>query len=231
VLCVQVIFHDVLDSYTNSSDVECRWVPIATGQRRGSSLILGFGSVFIWYGSGSGPSILGWKLIWIQGFDDQKLEKIYSWKKITFFGDQKLQLTYLALGLHKGRPIYRRSLQISKENIQHFKTWNFLIFFYFCGSFFPSWIRIRIHWPDWILIHYGSGSETLVDFNMDQDPAFYHNVDPDPEVRSQTNADSDSGQTLLSQRYCKMPSPSKQTPFFGPKCSNRFLRFKSLEYR
>ncbi len=48
----------------------------------------------------------------------------------------------LSLGLHKGRPNYRRSLQLSKENIQHFKTWNFLIFFYFCGSFLPAWIRI-----------------------------------------------------------------------------------------
>jgi hypothetical protein len=28
---------------------------------------------------------------------------------------------YLSLGLHKGRPSYRRSLQPSKENIQHFK--------------------------------------------------------------------------------------------------------------
>ncbi len=33
-----------------------------------------------------------------------------------------------------------------------------------CGSFLPS--RIRIHWPDWIRIQYGSGSETLVDFSM-----------------------------------------------------------------
>jgi hypothetical protein len=29
---------------------------------------------------------------------------------------------YLSLGLHKGFPSYRRSLQPSKENIQHFKT-------------------------------------------------------------------------------------------------------------
>ena len=29
---------------------------------------------------------------------------------------------YLSLGLHKGRLSYRRSLQLSKENIQHFKT-------------------------------------------------------------------------------------------------------------
>ncbi len=30
---------------------------------------------------------------------------------------------------------------------------------HFCGSFLPSWIRIRIPWPDWIWIQ--SGSETL----------------------------------------------------------------------
>ncbi len=40
-----------------------------------------------------------------------------------------------------------------------------LIFFYFCGSFLPSWIRIRIHWPDWIRIQSGSGSATLVRLN------------------------------------------------------------------
>ncbi len=28
-------------------------------------------------------------------------------------------------------------------NIQDFKTWKFCTFFYFCGSFFPSWIRIQ----------------------------------------------------------------------------------------
>jgi hypothetical protein len=52
--------------------------------------------------------------IQIQGFDDQKLGKftaeknIFLIKKITF---------YLSLGLHKGRPSFRRSLHISKENI------------------------------------------------------------------------------------------------------------------
>ncbi len=42
-----------------------------------------------------------------------------------------------------GRTSYRRSLQPSKENIQHFKTWKFFAFFYICGSFLSSWIRIR----------------------------------------------------------------------------------------
>jgi hypothetical protein len=72
---------------------------------------------------------------------------------------------YLLLGLHKGRPSSRRSLQPSKENIQHFKTRNFLTFFYFSGSFLPpgsgSGFQVRIHSPTLILIHSGSGPETL----------------------------------------------------------------------
>ncbi len=38
------------------------------------------------------------------------------------------------------------------------KTW-YLLIFCFYGSFLPSWIRIWIHWPDWIRIQ--CGSETL----------------------------------------------------------------------
>jgi hypothetical protein len=69
------------------------------------------------------------------GFDYLKLKKIYSWKFNFYFLDRKLQFTY--------SPRYRRSLQPSKENIQHFKTRKFCTFFYFCGSFLPSWIRIQ----------------------------------------------------------------------------------------
>ncbi len=90
-----------------------------------------------WYGSGS--SISGGILIRIQGVDDQKLTN---------------------------------NLQLSRKNILHFIAWNFLTFFYFCGSFLPSWFRIRIsdpdiwiHWPDWIRIQSGSGSETLLSPN------------------------------------------------------------------
>ncbi len=68
---------------------------------------------------------------------------MYSW---IFLFYQKLQFRYLSLGLHKGLPSYKRSL-----NIQHLKTRNFLIVFY-------SWIRI--HWPDQIRIQ--SGAETLL---------------------------------------------------------------------
>ena len=51
-----------------------------------------FGSVFIWYGSGF--SILGWIRIRIQDFDVQKLEEIYSWKRIILFFDQKLPFVF-----------------------------------------------------------------------------------------------------------------------------------------
>ncbi len=84
-----------------------------------------------------------------------------------FFFQSKTTI-YLSPGLHKGRPSYKRSLQLSKENIQHFKTWNFLLFSTFLGHFCPPGsgsgfrIRIRIHWPDWIRIQFGSGSATLL---------------------------------------------------------------------
>jgi hypothetical protein len=57
-------------------------------------------------------------------FEDQKLKRIYSWN--IFFFDKKLR--FISIGLHKGRPGYRRSLQPTKENIQHFKTLNFFTF-------------------------------------------------------------------------------------------------------
>ncbi len=57
---------------------------------------------------------------------------------------------YLSLGLHKGRLSYRRSLQPSKENIQHFRTWNFLICSIFVG-------HLALLDPD-------SGSTNLIEF-------------------------------------------------------------------
>ncbi len=59
----------------------------------------------------------------------------------------------------KERPSYRRSLQLSKENIQQFKTRNFFTFFFFLWIIFLSWIRIRI-------------------WNADPDPATQMNADP-----------------------------------------------------
>ncbi len=87
----------------------------------------------------------------IQGLNDQKLKKTNTAEKKFLFFLSKTAI-YISLGLHKVCPSYSRSLQLSKEAIQHFKTWTFTIFFYFCGSFLPSWIRIRIHWPNLIRI-------------------------------------------------------------------------------
>ncbi len=50
---------------------------------------------------------------------------------IYFFLSKIAIYRYLSLGLHKRRPSYRRSFQPSKENIQHFKTWKFCVFFLF----------------------------------------------------------------------------------------------------
>ncbi len=112
----------------------------------------GCGSAFI--SSGSGSSILGWIPIRIQygsgsrAFMTKNWEnKNYSWKKKKKNFWSKTTI-YLSLGLYKERPSYRRSLQLSKEAIQFFNTWTFKQIFYFCGSFLPSWIRIRIPNPD-----------------------------------------------------------------------------------
>jgi hypothetical protein len=59
----------------------------------------------------------------IQGFDDQKLKEQIQLKFCLIFFGIKITI-YLSLGLHKGRLSYRRSLQSSKENIQHFKKCN-----------------------------------------------------------------------------------------------------------
>ncbi len=59
-----------------------------------------------------------------QDFNDQKLKKNYSWQFFYYFFWSKTAI-YFSLGLHKVCPSYRRSLQFSKEAIQHFKTWTF----------------------------------------------------------------------------------------------------------
>ncbi len=90
--------------------------------------------------------------------------KITTEKKIKFFWSKTT--IYLSRGLYKGHPSYRRSLQLSKENIQHFKTWNFLIFFYFCGSL--ALLNLDPD-PD---SEYGSvsGSTDLIDTGSNTDP-------------------------------------------------------------
>jgi hypothetical protein len=82
--------------------------------------------------------------IQIQGFDDQKLAKIYSWN---YF--EKIAICFM-LGHYKGRRSYRRSLHPSKE---HFETW---IFFTFVGHFGPPGTGSGSSWPKWMRIRSGT---------------------------------------------------------------------------
>ncbi len=84
-------------------------------------------------------------------------KKNYSWKFFFIFFLSKTAI-YLSLGLHKVCLSYRRSLQFSKEAIQHFKTWTFTNYFLLLWVILPSWIRIRIP-----------------------------NTDPDPQIRLNTD--------------------------------------------
>jgi hypothetical protein len=62
---------------------------------------------------------------------------------------------YLSLDLHKGHTSHRRNLQPSKENIQHFRTWEaFVIFFYFL------WFALLDPDPDF---ESGSGYTDLIE--------------------------------------------------------------------
>jgi hypothetical protein len=99
-------------------------------------------------------------MIRIQGFNDQKLKKKLLLNKNQIFFESKTTI-YLSLSLYKERSSYRRSLQLSKEAIQHFKTWTFKFVSTFVGHFCPP----------------GSGSTDPIESgsNPDTDP------DPDPQ--------------------------------------------------
>ncbi len=106
----------------------------------------------------------------IQGFNDQKLKKNYSWKFIFIFFGSKTAI-YLSLGLHK---VYPRSLQFSKEAIQHFKTWTFT------NNCLLLWVIFALLDPDPDSEYRsGSGSTDPIEYgsNMDPDPV----PDPDPQ--------------------------------------------------
>jgi hypothetical protein len=110
---------------------------------------------------------LGWILILIIRIQSEprvlmtkNWKKVYNWKKfLNKFFLSKIAI-YLSLGLHKGRPSYRRSLQPSKEN-QHLKTWNFFTFLYFCRSLCPPGSGSETNFFGSVFFWYGSGHSIL----------------------------------------------------------------------
>jgi len=93
------------------------------------------------------------------GFWWPKIEKIYSWKKREKFGSKTT--IYLSLGLHKGRPSYRRSLQLSNETSSASNMNFFLFFSTLLGNFCPPGSEFRSGFQIQICIGSGSRSETL----------------------------------------------------------------------
>ncbi len=98
-----------------------------------------------------------------RAFMTKKWKKITAEKKSNFFWSKTA--IYLSLSLHKVCPSYRRSLQLTKEAIQHFKTW---IFSTFVGHFFA----LLDPDPD---SEYGSGSGSTGPIEYGSNP------DPDPK--------------------------------------------------
>ncbi len=108
-----------------------------------------FGSGFIDSGSeltnsGSGSSILDWKPIRIQGFDDKKLKRFTADKKFDFF-DKKLQLLIPRPPLRMSK-IQEKPSALKREHLAALQNINFLTFFDFSVSFCPprsgSWFRM-----------------------------------------------------------------------------------------
>ncbi len=101
--------------------------------------------------SGSGSSILGWIPIRIRVLMTKNWKNLQLKKNSTFFGSKIA--VYLPLGLQKKKSNLQKfsALKIKLSALQNM---NFHNFFYFCGSFLHSWIRIwiRIHWSCWMQI-------------------------------------------------------------------------------
>ncbi len=122
--------------------------------------------------SGSGSRVWGWRPIRIRiriqsgsrALMTKNRKKITSENYIFNFFKSKIAI-YLSLGLHKVCPSYRRSLQLSKEAIQHFKTWTFTNF---C---LLLWVIFALLDPD---SESGSGSTDPIESGSNPDP------DPQP---------------------------------------------------
>jgi hypothetical protein len=88
---------------------------------------------------------------------------------------------YLSLYLHKGHPSYRRSLQPSKKNIQHFKQFKYSneLFSIFEGHFCPPGSE------------FGSGSRVPLNPDPGKDPR------PQNHIKHSLNSGSPDLHTLL----------------------------------
>ncbi len=96
----------------------------------------------------------------IQGFDDQKLKKITVRKKFYIFFFKKCNL-FIPRPPERTFKLQEKASAPKREHpaLQNMKLLNY---FYFCGSFLPSWIRIPNPGPlSWLNPDFGSGSETL----------------------------------------------------------------------
>ncbi len=107
----------------------------------------------------------GSRVIW------PKIGKNLQLKNNYIFFCSKIAI-YSSLGVHKGSPSCRRSLQPSKEN-----------YLYFCGSFLPSWVRIRFT-------------------NPDTDPLTWLNQDP---IRIRNTGFTARGTAIWRQTICGHP--------------------------
>ncbi len=99
---------------------------------RGTNQCCRFGFIESVSGYGSRPSMsreFGSGYEYRSGIGSGSRSRVLA-EKIIFFWS-KIAI-YLSLGLLKGRPSYRKSLQPSKEIIQYLKKWNLLTFPYIC---------------------------------------------------------------------------------------------------
>ncbi len=82
--------------------------------------------------------------IQIHVFDDQKLGKIYSWKKIYIFWPKKNCNLLIPRPPQRTFKLQEKTSSLEREYLA-LQNLNFL---HFCGSILPSWIRIRICIPN-----------------------------------------------------------------------------------
>jgi hypothetical protein len=155
----------------------------------------------------------------IPGFDIK-----YFSKKILFFKSRTA--IHFTLNLHEGRTRDRKGLEHTKEKIQHFKTWNFVLYFY--ESFLPSRIRIPTADPDPVDQHQCSGSRTARGYYITTE-----SVKPNPQPWLASVKNSAEGLVYLGYSYTfrhintmQMQVYTVQYPF--PTLQREWMKEKTL---